>query len=164
VPGKVNIHAWRLFRNRLATRDNLLKRGLTLDSVDCPSCMSFPEDSDHLFTRCSTAREVGALLKQWWPDWPFNAASIEELWDAIKRTKKVGEVIGLAYLWVLWQQRNDKVYKGKMLSVTGIVNSIQVQALLWLKARSKFGNLINWDGWITAPMDSVCNNFTLAPR
>lgn len=47
---KVNIFIWRLFLNRLATKDNLLRRhnlvnGDTFYSVDC----GFVEDSDHLF-------------------------------------------------------------------------------------------------------------------
>ena len=125
--------------------------------------MAFPEDLDHLFIRCSTAREVGALLKRWWPDWPYNVDSVVALWDGTQsaqsnnRIKKVGEVIGLAFFWELWKQRNEKIHSGMMRNGIGIVNSIQAQALIWLKIRSRFGKTICWDDWIKSPMDSVCN-------
>ena len=151
----MNTHAWRLFRDRLATRDNLFRRGIPLNSKDCPCCVAFPESSEHLFVGFSTAREVGAVLKRWWTDRSFNAASVGELWDGLQY---------VTYFWELWKQRNEKVFIGKMLNISGIVNAIQAQVLMWLNARTRFGRLIRWDDWIENPFDSVCKRFYLAPR
>ena len=78
-----------------------------MDSSDCPVCVSHPEDIDHIFTRCSTAREVGAVMQQWVKDWPSTAASISDIWRAISNfsgrdlERKVGEVIGLTFFWIM---------------------------------------------------------------
>jgi len=50
VPLKVNIFVWRLFLNRLATKDNLRKRNvLDVSLVSCAASCWAVEDRDHLF-------------------------------------------------------------------------------------------------------------------
>ena len=81
-----------------------------------------------------------------------------DLWDGIqsmttqKRIKKVGEVIGLAYFWEIWKQRNEKLFTSKMSNVFGIVNAIQARALVWLNVRSRIGMRISWDDWSKDPL------------
>ncbi|KVI05360.1 Reverse transcriptase zinc-binding domain-containing protein [Cynara cardunculus var. scolymus] len=60
VPSKVNIHLWRTLNNRLATKDNLLKRGMVLNSDECQTCLVTAENLDHVFVTCSTAKGIPA--------------------------------------------------------------------------------------------------------
>jgi len=63
VPLKVVLFAWRLFRDRLPTKDNLLRRGvIPLDSRLCVAGCNSVETSSHLFLHCSTFGLVWQLL------------------------------------------------------------------------------------------------------
>jgi len=53
VPLKVNIFVWRLFLNRLATKNNLCKKNvLEATNVSCAALCGKEEDRDHLFFQC----------------------------------------------------------------------------------------------------------------
>nr|GEW56355.1 peroxisome proliferator-activated receptor gamma coactivator-related protein like [Tanacetum cinerariifolium] len=54
---KVNIFAWKVWLNRLPSRINLSRRGILLDSLDCPVCLDAPEDLYHCIFRCEVANE-----------------------------------------------------------------------------------------------------------
>jgi len=53
VPLKVSVFAWRLLRDRLATRSNLLDRGIvTNGTAGCLMGCDHLETSQHLFLSC----------------------------------------------------------------------------------------------------------------
>ncbi|GKG21483.1 RNA-directed DNA polymerase, eukaryota, reverse transcriptase zinc-binding domain protein, partial [Tanacetum coccineum] len=55
IPGplrKVNVLVWRAFLNHLATRSNLIARGMSLPSSMCPFCDSEIEDMEHVLVKC----------------------------------------------------------------------------------------------------------------
>jgi len=53
VPLKVGLFAWQLFRDRLSTKDNLLRRGvITNDSRLCVAGCASEENAAHLFLHC----------------------------------------------------------------------------------------------------------------
>ncbi|KAJ9539002.1 hypothetical protein OSB04_031735 [Centaurea solstitialis] len=154
---------WRMI---VGARKDLEKVGIQLERL----WQQVPSTSLWRWKLEENAKEIGANLKIWWKDWPINSDSMVEFWTTIQNVshktgvKKVGEVIGLAYLWVLWNQRNEMIYNKRMMTVKQMVNSIQFQAFSWLKARSVFGNGINWEEWVTAPIKSTCISNFLAPR
>jgi len=50
---KVSMFVWRLLRNRLPTKDNLLRRRvITHDDTICAGGCGCPESSGHLFFHC----------------------------------------------------------------------------------------------------------------
>lgn len=53
VPLKVSLFDWRLHRNHLPTKDNLIKQGVLQNNAQLcvGECGSY-KDVDHLFTRC----------------------------------------------------------------------------------------------------------------
>nr|GEX72768.1 RNA-directed DNA polymerase, eukaryota [Tanacetum cinerariifolium] len=50
VPIKVNVHAWRVYLDKLPTRANLSLRGMDISSIACPLCNSAVESSFHIFS------------------------------------------------------------------------------------------------------------------
>ncbi|GJT83982.1 methyl-CpG-binding domain-containing protein 2-like protein isoform X1 [Tanacetum coccineum] len=48
VPKKVNIHIWRLAKDRLHLLSKLLRLGINVDSVMCPLCGEVPKFIDHI--------------------------------------------------------------------------------------------------------------------
>ncbi|GJR96170.1 RNA-directed DNA polymerase, eukaryota [Tanacetum coccineum] len=66
IPIKINVFMWRARRDGLPTRHNLVRKGVNLESTDCPVCQLEEEDVCHLLFRCSLAQEVLQRVCRWW--------------------------------------------------------------------------------------------------
>ena len=60
IPLKAAVFAWRLFRDRLATKVNLRRRQVESNDTLCPLSNNMEEDAAHLFFNCSKT------LPLWW--------------------------------------------------------------------------------------------------
>ncbi|GJT27666.1 putative RNA-directed DNA polymerase, eukaryota, reverse transcriptase zinc-binding domain protein [Tanacetum coccineum] len=58
IPKKVNIFFWRLTRNRLPTKTNLVDKGIDLHTVLCSFCDDYCESSDHIFIECKMVKPI----------------------------------------------------------------------------------------------------------
>jgi hypothetical protein len=66
IPLKVVLFAWRLFRDRLPTKDNLFRRGvIDHDSRMCASGCGYLENSSHLFLHCRSFGSVWNYIYRW---------------------------------------------------------------------------------------------------
>ncbi|XP_058746378.1 uncharacterized protein LOC131619282 [Vicia villosa] len=67
IPFKIKAFAWRLFVNRLPTKDLLLYRGInfTPSNLNCFSCNTHVEDKDHLFFKCDVIKVVWKEIGAW---------------------------------------------------------------------------------------------------
>ncbi|KAJ9563649.1 hypothetical protein OSB04_008809 [Centaurea solstitialis] len=170
IPGKVNVHLWRVSINRLPTLDNLSERGVRLQSVDCPLCHTTKENLEHLFVRRSSTKLVSASLSRWVDWWPLDVASIQGLWLKVLSTasdshsKQVRKVLVAAFLWSMWLYRNGKVFNGKIKSEKDITGEIQYWAFVWIRSRFKYGNQLNWESWVCNPKNAFRACIHLASR
>ncbi|KAJ9557832.1 hypothetical protein OSB04_012446 [Centaurea solstitialis] len=147
IPNKLNIHLWRVLSNRLPTRDNLLMRGVTLTSTDCPLCHAAPECLDHVMTSCSTAKVINAHMSK----------------TGVKGTSaEVCKAIGAAFLSEMWKTRNNVVFKREVRRDMEIAREIQTVAYNWVRCRSKGG--ISWESWLCNPTNVVAHCNALASR
>ncbi|KAF1869955.1 hypothetical protein Lal_00017533 [Lupinus albus] len=61
APLKVLTFAWRLFQDRIATKDALLKRDISVNNggdLLCVFCKESPESTNHLFSSCTFSYSV----------------------------------------------------------------------------------------------------------
>ncbi|GAU10837.1 hypothetical protein TSUD_425350, partial [Trifolium subterraneum] len=66
VPLKVSIFAWRLLRDRLPTKANLVTRGiLSSEAYYCVSGCGAVESAHHLFISCRTYGSLWSLVSSW---------------------------------------------------------------------------------------------------
>ncbi|XP_024630832.1 uncharacterized protein [Medicago truncatula] len=66
VPLKVSVFAWRLLRDRLSTRTNLIsRRVLSPDMSSCVAGCGHPESAQHLFLLCDTFGSLWHLVRDW---------------------------------------------------------------------------------------------------
>nr|GEY03425.1 RNA-directed DNA polymerase, eukaryota [Tanacetum cinerariifolium] len=65
VPRKVNIHVWRLIKDRLPTRFNLWFRGIDDVSLICAVCNNGLESSYHTMSKCIIAIKVWKSVVKW---------------------------------------------------------------------------------------------------
>ena len=145
VPSKVNIHVWSTLRYRLATLDNLTNRGVELSSLVCRSCNAVSESVDHVIVECSSARLVSANLWRWVEWWPINCRSVSDFWESIDRnnanviSRDVKRMIAAGFLWILWRQRNEKVFGRASKNEKAMSEEIRSVTFDWFEYRSKCG-------------------------
>jgi len=60
IPPRAAVFSWRLIKNRLPTRHNLLKRNVPIQEHTCPLCGSYQEEAGHLFFNCKLTSGL------WW--------------------------------------------------------------------------------------------------
>lgn len=61
IPPSRSFLIWRLLHNRVATDENLQKRGVTTVSI-CSLCLNCDESYEHLFLKCNYALEIWSWL------------------------------------------------------------------------------------------------------
>jgi len=67
VPSKIQVHGWRLLLGRLATRDELCKRGILngAHNLVCPLCFQVAESGAHMGFSCTFSKEVWRKVGSW---------------------------------------------------------------------------------------------------
>ncbi|XP_058733668.1 uncharacterized protein LOC131605312 [Vicia villosa] len=130
VPFKIKSFDWRLFHNRLPTKDLLLCRGMSipLDSLNCVLCGNCEETIKHFFFSCSVVKKVWVEVALWVDKGETNVydcmANFLD-WYSFFRLKKVKEgklgVVLLATSWTLWILSNGVCFRKDKWSVNDIV-------------------------------------------
>ncbi|GKE56146.1 RNA-directed DNA polymerase, eukaryota, reverse transcriptase zinc-binding domain protein, partial [Tanacetum coccineum] len=82
VPNKINIHAWKVMTESLATRFDISRRGIVIDSILCGNCDIGVETTSHLFFTCDMATSVRRLINRWWevPDMEIDSYATWKGW------------------------------------------------------------------------------------
>ncbi|GJT42188.1 putative RNA-directed DNA polymerase [Tanacetum coccineum] len=134
--------------HRLATRPNLIARGVALLSSNCPLCDSEVEDIEHIWVKCPNVSMVWRKIWSWWnlpPPISFLSFSISDIalgnlniQGCSKIVKAINGVFQIT-LWAVWSWRNrlthaigDDIIKIKN---EDIFLGIQSISKIWIYAR-----------------------------
>ncbi|GKF19690.1 RNA-directed DNA polymerase, eukaryota, reverse transcriptase zinc-binding domain protein, partial [Tanacetum coccineum] len=90
IPKKVNVFFWRLIRNCLPTKTNLVDKDIDLHTVLCSFCDDYSRSHDLL-------KLSGSVVL---------ASVFTKTFDAVIRITS----------WVIWKHRNEKIFKNKDVS------------------------------------------------
>ena len=157
VPVKIRVHNWRVRLNRLPTKDNLLRRRISLNDDTCELCHELPETLHHLLINCRKVVDIRNAIKTWWDFFPTNCGSIEDLLaDAnasgqSTRKELLAAILVHAYTWVIWNGRNNTLFNEARFDPLITANAIQFTAYQWCRARSSFGTNMSWANWCCFP-------------
>ncbi|KAG8060373.1 hypothetical protein GUJ93_ZPchr0002g26796 [Zizania palustris] len=118
VPLKIKIFLWLAYKNKILTRDNLVKRGWKGDIKNCVFCCR-EESVQHLFFDCSVAKFIWRMVYTCFNIGPF--ADMKHVWDTWfgKLNKRVRNVVGVglaAVFWSVWRSRNDACFQNKLIN------------------------------------------------
>jgi len=142
VPLKVNIFVWRLFLNRLATKDNLRKRNV-IDStlLACVTLCGKEEDRDHLFFNCDHYGRLWLLISQWLGivtvlngNLYSHANQFCALGGFSKNSRTGFTVIWISVLFVIWKDRNRRIFQNQSDHLEALLERVKLQTFWWLKA------------------------------
>ncbi|GJT92501.1 RNA-directed DNA polymerase, eukaryota, reverse transcriptase zinc-binding domain protein [Tanacetum coccineum] len=143
VPIKVNILAWKVKSNALPTRFNISRRGMDIDSIDCPICKMGVETTSHVFFQCNVVRQVMRKISSWWNVEYMEVNSYEEWrsWLVSTRIRSNIKVIieGIYYglWWVMWNFRNKILFDTKIPEKVLIFDNLVSSSFYWFKYRSE---------------------------
>ena len=143
VPLKVSIFAWRLLRDRLPTRANLAARGIIqTEAALCAAGCGQVETADHLFMSCSSFVFLWQQVRQWIG---FAGADTNNVADHFvqfihmtssgKAKRSFLQLIWLLVTWVLWNERNNRMFNNVTTDVPKLLDKIKSLSLAWLMAK-----------------------------
>ncbi|GAU34960.1 hypothetical protein TSUD_312910 [Trifolium subterraneum] len=157
VPLKVSICAWRFLRDRLPTRANLVSRGII--SPEAPLFVSGCggiESAQHLFFTCGTFCSLWSAVRLWIGfssvDHQNSSGHFLHFVGALgerRARRSFMQLIWLACVWVLWNERNHRLFKNSAQTVSQMLDKVKLYSLWWLKTTNVtlVANLHSW--WLT---------------
>jgi len=139
IPLKVSALVWRIMQNRIPTKDNLVKRGVLIESQKlCSFGCGKEENVSHVFYECKLAAEVWQHVLKW-----LNISSALQtttlsnflqfkglIASGRVRTERF-IVIWYACIWILWKGRNEKTFKDKNGSLETWFEGIKLLSWKW---------------------------------
>ncbi|CAJ2634878.1 unnamed protein product [Trifolium pratense] len=159
VPLKVSICAWRLLRDRLPTKANLVTRGiLSTEAHLCVFGCGEVESAQHLFLYCSSLGSLWSLVSSWIGSSSVTAQTLPE--HFVQFTDSAGgsrdrrsfmQLVWLVCVWVVWTERNHRLFTGSANSVHHMVDKIKTFSYRWLKATS-ITLALNCHSWWSNPL------------
>ncbi|MCH85302.1 heat-shock protein, partial [Trifolium medium] len=159
VPLKVSIFAWRLLRDRLPTRVNLVTRGvLSPTAHTCVFGCVAAESAHHLFISCSIVGSLWDLVRSWIG---ISLVDFTTLHDHfVQFTVSTGgsrarrsflQFIWLSCVWVIWTERNHRLFKGSTGTPYLLLDKIKLFSFRWLKTTS-ITLASNYHSWWSSPL------------
>ncbi|GAU46141.1 hypothetical protein TSUD_143230 [Trifolium subterraneum] len=120
VPLKVSILAWRLLRDRLPTKANLITRAILPSGAHlCVSGCGAVESAQHLFLSCSMFGSLWSHVSSWIGSSLLTTQTLPD--HFVQFTSSAGgsrghrsfmQLIWLACVWVVWTERNHRLFRG----------------------------------------------------
>jgi hypothetical protein len=142
---KAKNHGWLALQNRLWTADRLRKRGWDNCGL-CPLCKQTEETNNHLFVHCRFSVRVWELLKEWLHIQDLHprlwaGLDIQDWWSLLAEApgahRKGVASLTLLTVWMIWEERNARIFKHKLSPTFVILDKIKCEARLWAIAGAK---------------------------
>ncbi|GAU48811.1 hypothetical protein TSUD_406440 [Trifolium subterraneum] len=150
-----------LHNPRIPTRDNLCRRGVISEEVVfCPLCEEERETSCHLFLHCRVAASIWYGLTRWLGVVVVLPPLVAQSYAGFvgcgsnKKRKKGFSIVWLAFVWALWQARNDRVFNNKEVKVEEVVVYIQRLSWRWFLSNTAKGPCLLYE-WVWNPGDCM---------
>ncbi|XP_021971650.1 uncharacterized protein LOC110866811 [Helianthus annuus] len=151
---KSNLLLWRVILDKIASRDGLIRRGITMVDERCPRCGLELETIDHIFFKCLWSRSIWWNVLAWIRvRYPGDIASFREFFEYVKNCpggriwKKIIYTIVIASVWRIWSARNLKVFEGCFIPIKMSVDLIKEDSFLWISNRANIKRPA-WEDWV----------------
>jgi len=144
VPLKVSIFAWRLVKNRLPTRANLVHRGILLDAgAGCLCGCGDTETTQHLFISCDFYGTLWSQVRAWLgvlgPDSftvPDHFYQFTHSAGGGRATCSFMQLVWLISAWIIWNDCNQRLFNNLGSSIDQLLDKVKRCSLWWLKANN----------------------------
>jgi len=146
--------------NKLATRVNLSRRGVQLESLWCIFCGKEEESGSHLFFGCSFAWRVWCLCYRWLgilfvshiePKLNFDQFRLS---FSSETSLVVWNTIWVGVVSEIWSHRNRLIFKGGVADVSEVFALVQVKVWSWVATNSRSVSF-SYSDWCLEPMECM---------
>lgn len=140
VPPKISIFVWQASLNRIAVRENLVKRGLLVENQGrCSLCGLVMESTKHLLLHCTKIWKLWCdIMNREGLVWccPEQLESLLIEWPelCVKSDGTLWELIPYALMWSVWLSRNDLIFNNKPFSMEATWDLHLSRISWWVKA------------------------------
>jgi len=150
---KVSLFVWRLLRNRLPTRDNLMRRNIlhTTESLCVAGCKVL-ETARHIFLECGTSLTLWSFVFNWLGLYlvlPYDLRDHHLQFCYMARlpwcTHSYLQSIWYVCVWVIWKDRNDCIFKNEASHPSILIEKTKLNSYLWMKAKHISFNYCYYD-------------------
>ncbi|XP_022041764.1 uncharacterized protein LOC110944409 [Helianthus annuus] len=152
--GKSVAFVWRAIDEKIPSAVALRNRGMNIQDVRCKICGVEDETAGHLLLRCNLAKRIWDAVSTWTRFPMYNtAASVSELLQLISESnrsrsvRKLLHAIAIQSMWIMWKNRNERVFTGRQRASQLIVEDIKDTTFQGVKSRSKFNTMTKQEWW-----------------
>ncbi|CAN1849854.1 hypothetical protein LINPERHAP1_LOCUS39565, partial [Linum perenne] len=158
VPTKVQSFVWMAWHKKIATIENLQRRGMQLTNM-CVLCYKDLETVNHIMLTCEFASNVWNKLSSGLSIFGPTSVDITDFvlgWKVMNCNPNFSVVMKCllhATLWFIWIERNNRIFKEKALSHKQVAIKILINMGNWLGATSMFSqeDMICWNRFVFVP-------------
>ena len=144
VPLKVSIVAWRLLKDWLPTRVDLLLRSiLQAEGVRCVAGCGFEESASHLFLHCEVFELLWQYIRTWIGMSDVDPLNISEHFLQFmhytghsKARRSFLQLLCLLCVWLIWSERNNRVFNNIETRILRLLDQVKFHSLWWFKANN----------------------------
>ena len=132
-----------MLENRIATRVNLVRRGMVVENPVCCLCGKVYESPSHLFAVCVFAWRVWCLCFEWLGvSFVIHLDPMQNFiqFRLSQASVSVNDVWGAIWVGIvseIWKHRNSVVFNGEVADVLEVFASAQVKMWSWIAAKSR---------------------------
>lgn len=154
IPTKVSLFVWRLLRNRLPTRGNLLHRNIVqANNSLCVVGCEVVETAGHLFLSCQKYCILWSLISAWLGMSLVHHNDLQHYQQFCymsglpRSTHAYFTGIWYASVWVIWKDRNNCIFHNETSHYHVLLEKIKRNSFLWMKARNISFNFCFYGWW-----------------
>ncbi|CAN0858061.1 hypothetical protein LINGRAHAP2_LOCUS7055, partial [Linum grandiflorum] len=142
-PPKVQVFCWKVFHKRIATTDNLQKRGISMANW-CVLCGNNSKSVNHIMLKCTFTTSIWTRIRSSLSIFePLSGDTRDFIvsWQGMNchpYFRVVLKGIMHATFWFTWLERNDRIFKDKHKSCNQIFNRIMLNVSRWVFAADLF--------------------------
>ncbi|CAN1151748.1 Transposon TX1 uncharacterized 149 kDa protein [Linum perenne] len=158
APPKVQFFCWLVFKNSIATTDNLQRRGFIFPNR-CVLCGRAAESVDHIFIHCAFTTQVWSKLSSTLSihgPLPSSFKDLLLMWkymNCAPHFAVVREVLIHSVIWNIWLERNDRIFRDSIRSTQQVFIRIWLAIARWLHAFGRFSDS-KQEEWIRLCLDN----------
>ncbi|PNX56241.1 hypothetical protein L195_g058110 [Trifolium pratense] len=154
--------AWRLLRDRLPTRANLVTRGVLSSTADtCVFGCGVAESAYHLFLSCSVVGPLWDFVRAWVGIPLVDSTTLRDHFVQFTASAGVSrarrsflQLIWLVCVWVIWTERNHRLFKGSTSTPHLLLDKIKLFSFRCLKPTS-ITLVSNYHCWWSSPLQCL---------
>jgi len=151
----VSLFVWRLLRNRLPTRDNLVRRNILQPPVSlCPFGCNVLESARHIFLECAASNYLWCQVTSWlgiYVVFPIELRDhlyqFSHMAGLPRYTHSFLTGIWFACVWIIWKVRNERIFKNAHSHPYALVEKAKLHSFLWVKAKHPSFTYCYYDWW-----------------